>query len=95
MMLDIEVAYAKADEQVILSVQVPDNCTLAEAIQLSGILARFPEINLSHHKVGIFSEICPLTQVLQAQDRVEIYRPLAVDPMEARRQRALKQAHNH
>jgi putative ubiquitin-RnfH superfamily antitoxin RatB of RatAB toxin-antitoxin module len=93
--LNIEVAYAKADRQVILPVQVPDNCTVEEAVQLSGILECFPEISLVSNKVGIFSEICPLTRVLQEDDRVEIYRPLAVDPMEARRQRALKQAQNN
>ncbi|BCG64730.1 MAG: hypothetical protein methR_P2522 [Methyloprofundus sp.] len=94
-MLNIEVAYAKADQQLILPLQVSKNCTVEEAVQLSGILALFPEISLVNNKVGIFSEICALTRVLKEYDRVEIYRPLAVDPMEARRQRALKQSQQH
>ena len=94
-MLNIEIAYARADQQLILPLQVPDNCTVEEAVQLSGILKCFPEISLASNKVGIFSEICALTRMLQEYDRVEIYRPLAVDPMEARRQRALKQSQHN
>ena len=88
----IEVAYARPDEQLILSVQASESCTVEQAIELSGILDHYPEIDLTKNKVGIFSQICPLTQCLQANDRVEIYRSLAIDPMEARRQRAVKQA---
>jgi putative ubiquitin-RnfH superfamily antitoxin RatB of RatAB toxin-antitoxin module len=62
-----------------------------QAIALSGIVSHFPEIDLTKNKVGIFSQICPLNQLLQENDRVEIYRDLALNPMEARRQRAIQQ----
>ena len=90
--MDIEVAYARPDEQLILPVQVPERCTVEQAIELSGILSHYPEIDLTKNKVGIFSQICALNQCLQENDRVEIYRSLVCDPMEARRQRAVKQA---
>ena len=90
--MDIEVAYAKSDEQLIKSVQADDACTVEQAIELSGMLNHYPEIDLTKNKVGIFSQICALSKCLQENDRVEIYRSLAIDPMEARRQRAVKQA---
>ena len=89
--MNVEVAYAKSDEQLILSVQTAEPCTVEQAIELSGILNYFPEIDLTKNKVGIFSQICTLKKCLQENDRVEIYRSLAIDPMEARRQRAVKQ----
>lgn len=89
--MNVEVAYARPDEQLILSVEVPDSCTVEQAITLSGILMDYPEIDLTKNKVGIFSQICALNKGLQENDRVEIYRSLAIDPMEARRQRAIKQ----
>jgi len=90
--VDIEVAYAKSEKQLIIPVQVHDTCTVEQAIELSGILNHYPEIDLTKNKVGIFSQICALNQCLQENDRVEIYRGLATDPMESRRQRAVKQA---
>lgn len=91
-MINVEVAYAKPDEQLILAVQVSGLCTVAQAIEQSAIVAYFPEIDLTKNKVGVFSQICSLTRVLQDNDRVEIYRSLALNPMEARRQRAAKQS---
>ena len=92
LVVEVEVAYAKSDEQLILSLHVPELCTVEQAIELSGILEKFPEIDLTKNKVGIFSQICSLFLSLQENDRVEIYRSLAINPMEARRQRAAKQA---
>ncbi len=89
--MNIEVAYAKPDEQLIVLVQVSDRCKVKQAIELSGILAEYPEIDLTKNKVGVFSQICTLGMCLQENDRVEIYRCLTIDPMEARRQRAIKQ----
>ncbi|MFA5985159.1 MAG: RnfH family protein [Methylococcaceae bacterium] len=88
--IEIEVAYAKPDEQVIISLKMPVGITAGEAIMASGLLVRYPEIDLEVNKIGIFSRICGLDQVLQPADRVEIYRPLLNDPKEARRQRAAK-----
>jgi len=89
--MEVEVAYARADKQLIIALRNIDSCTISEAIEQSKIMEHFPEIDLTKNKVGIFSQICTLTTQLQDKDRVEIYRSLSVDPMEARRQRALKQ----
>lgn len=89
--MKIEVAYAKPEEQLIIEVNVPDLCSIERAIELSEIMLRFPEIDLSKNKVGIFSDVCALSVKLQANDRIEIYRSLLLDPMDARRQRAQKQ----
>jgi putative ubiquitin-RnfH superfamily antitoxin RatB of RatAB toxin-antitoxin module len=86
----VEVAYAKPDVQVILTVEVPENSAAETAIRVSGILERFPEIDLADNPIGIFSKPCPLQQPLKTGDRVEIYRPLIADPKEARRLRAAK-----
>ena len=86
--MEVEVAYARPDEQVILTVQVPPGTTIAEAISLSGVLERFPEIDLAASKVGVFGKVGRLEQELAAGDRVEIYRALIADPKEARKQRA-------
>ena len=88
--LNVEVAYATVAEQVIIPLEVVVGTTVNEAILLSEILLRFPEIDLAKTKVGIFSQICKLDTVLKQHDRVEIYRPLLFDPMQARRQRAAK-----
>jgi len=90
--MNVEVAYALPERQLILEFEVDEGCTVTEAIAQSGILGLFPEIDLAKNKVGIFSQICALNKCLETNDRVEIYRGLALDPMEARRQRALQQA---
>ena len=86
----IEVAYAKPSEQVILTLDIADGLTAEAAIIESGILQRFPEIDLTINKVGVFGRLCKLDQTIKAGDRVEIYRPLLVDPKEMRRTRAAK-----
>jgi len=87
----VEVAYAEPDQQVILKVNVPDDATAQTAIDASGILERFPDIDLEKQKIGIFSRLVTLNQRLQPRDRVEIYRPLLADPKAARRERAAKE----
>jgi len=89
--MTVEVAYALPDNQLIIALQVEPPCTTEQAILKSGVLQKYPEINLKKNKIGIFSEVCALNRVLQDNDRVEIYRSLAIDPMEARRRRAVKQ----
>lgn len=87
-LISVEVAYATADEQVILALQASPGITVEEAIRRSGIQQRFVEIDLTRQKVGIFSRPVELTQRLRHKDRVEIYRPLLADPKEMRRRRA-------
>ncbi|MGB1581824.1 MAG: RnfH family protein [Nevskiales bacterium] len=90
-LIRVEVAYARPDDQAILTVDVPAGAEIGEAIKRSGIVERFPEIDVDNSKVGIFGKAMPMTQPLKAGDRVEIYRPLIADPKESRRQRAKEQ----
>ena len=87
----VQVCYQGASGLVSLRVNIAQGSTLVEAIQASGILQLSPDINLKTQKVGVFGKLKPLDAVLNAQDRIEIYRPLLADPMEARRRRAAKQ----
>lgn len=86
--IEVEVAYARTDEQAILSVTADKGLTAREAIERSGILERFSEIDLTRNKIGVFGKVAKLDQVLGPGDRVEIYRPLIADPKEARKKRA-------
>lgn len=87
-MINIEIAYALPTEQVILALEIPKECTVEEAIKRSGILERFPQIDLSTDKVGIFGKMCKLNATMHDKDRIEIYRKLIADPKESRRQQA-------
>lgn len=88
-LITIEIAYAKPLEQVLLSLKVPQESDVKQAIVQSDILNRFPEIDLEKiNKVGIFGKVVPLNQPLREGDRIEIYRPLIADPKEVRKQRA-------
>ncbi len=89
-MIVVEVVYATPERQVLLSIKVTPSETVENAIRQSGILAQFPEIDLSTNPVGIFGKVCPLKQALRNGDRIEIYRSLLNDPKTARRQRAEK-----
>jgi putative ubiquitin-RnfH superfamily antitoxin RatB of RatAB toxin-antitoxin module len=84
----VEVAYVGEQEQALLAVEADAGLTAREAIERSGILRRFPEIDLSTNKLGIFGKLAKPDQVLESGDRVEIYRPLIADPKEARKKRA-------
>ena len=84
----VEVAFAREDEQAILTVEGVFGLTAREAIERSGVLQRFPEIDLAGNKIGVFGKVAKLDRVLETGDRVEIYRPLIADPKEARKKRA-------
>jgi putative ubiquitin-RnfH superfamily antitoxin RatB of RatAB toxin-antitoxin module len=84
----VEVAYAKHEAQILLSVEVEEGMTVAQVIERSGLLAQFPEIDLTKNKVGIFSKLSKLDATVRAKDRIEIYRPLIADPKAVRQQRA-------
>jgi putative ubiquitin-RnfH superfamily antitoxin RatB of RatAB toxin-antitoxin module len=86
--ITVEVAYALPNEQVILSIEVDSDCIVEDAIKRSGILERFPQIDLATDKVGIFGKMCKLNVTLNHKDRIEIYRKLIADPKESRRQKA-------
>ncbi len=90
--IKIEVVYAAVGDQALISLQVPIGTTVAQAIEISGIAARFPDVDFSQCPVGIFAKLVdsPAEYVMQAGDRIELYRPLLADPKEVRRLRAAK-----
>lgn len=83
--VQIEVAYARADRQKILRASVPVGTTIRQAVQLSKIGTQFTEIDVAGCAVGVFGRRVPDHYIVQSGDRVEIYRPLEMDPREARR----------
>jgi putative ubiquitin-RnfH superfamily antitoxin RatB of RatAB toxin-antitoxin module len=89
-MVEVEVAYANPEQQLIVTLTMPEGTSVEDAIKASGLLDYFPEIVMSELNAGIFGEVCKLDQPVGQADRIEIYRPLIHDPKEARRQRALK-----
>lgn len=88
--LSIEVCYALAHEQTVIAVELPQGATVQQALDASGILRRYPQIDLGTQKVGVFGKLKPLDTVLADHDRVEIYRPLVVDPKLSRQRRVEK-----
>ena len=86
--IDIELGYARPDRQILLNITVNQGTTVESAIRDSGILQQCGDIDLDRNSVGIFGKRCGLETVLRAGDRIEIYRPLVMDPKTARRRRA-------
>lgn len=91
-MMQVEVAYASTTRQVVVTIAVAADCTVRDAIQQSGILEQCPEIDLAVNRVGIFSKQATLESHIKAGDRLEIYRPLLIDPKQARQQRVRRRA---
>ena len=87
-MIAVEVVYATETDQCLLCLRVQDNATVHDVIEQSGILAQYSEIDLVQQKVGVFSRFVALDQLVRHGDRIEIYRPLKIDPKDARRRRA-------
>ena len=85
-LLEIEVVYARPEQQVLIQVSVPDGSSVRDAIVRSNILS--DELDLETVAVGIFARRVTLDYILKAGDRVEIYRPLTMSPVDARRWRA-------
>lgn len=92
--MQVEVAYARPDKQQIVPVKVPEGTTALEAVKLSGIVDIFPEIEPDAIDMGVFGKVIkdPASHELQEGDRVELYRPLKIDPKQARLNRAKKKA---
>ncbi len=83
--MQIGIAYAEPDQQVWLKLEIPEGSTLLDALNRSGILTRFPQVDLKRQKVGIFGKLAKLDTPLREGDRVEIYRPITVDPTKVKR----------
>jgi len=86
--IEVEVAYARPERQLILKLEVPQGTNAIEAVRLSGIEEEFPEIDPGQNRLGVFGKLCKADRVLNPGDRVEIYRPLLADPRAARRELA-------
>jgi len=86
--INIEVCYALAAKQDIVALKLPAGSTLGQALEASGFLVKYPEIDLKKNKFGIYAKLSKVDAVLRDKDRVEIYRPLIADPKEVRKQRA-------
>lgn len=84
----VEVVYALPARQELLSLRVAEGSTVREAVEASGLLAKYPEIDLAKNKLGVFGKLVKPETALREHDRVEIYRPLIADPKEVRKQRA-------
>jgi hypothetical protein len=88
----VEVAYATPLHQEVIELTVRSGASVEQVIRESGLLERFPEIDLARSRVGIFGEIANLQDPVRDGDRVEIYRTLLADPKETRRRRAERRA---
>lgn len=88
--ITVEVAYVNKRKQFNEAVNVPTGATLMQALNLSGLLATFPELDPGQIAVGIYGKKVATETVLNNGDRVEVYRPLEIDPKEARRARAAR-----
>lgn len=88
----VEVAYATPEEQKIIAVDVLVGTSMYDAVVQSGITDVFPQINIDTDKMGIFGKAVknPKDHEMREGDRVEIYRPLIIDPKQARLNRAAK-----
>ncbi|ESQ09694.1 MAG TPA: RnfH family protein [Chromatiaceae bacterium] len=78
--MHIGVAYADKFKRTWLKLDVPDSSTVREAIERSGLLKQYPEIDLDNQRVGIFGKFAKLDAPIKEGDRVEIYRPITADP---------------
>ncbi|MDY0012194.1 MAG: RnfH family protein [Rhodocyclaceae bacterium] len=87
--INVEVVYALPARQELVHLRLPVGATLQRAVESSGLLQKYPEIELGKaNKVGVFAKLAKLDTVLKDRDRVEIYRPLIADPKDVRRKRA-------
>ena len=86
--ISVEVVYPLPQKQEIFTVRLAAGASVRQAIEASGVLQKYPEIDLSKNKLGVFAKMAKPDAVLRDKDRVEIYRPLIADPKEVRKQRA-------
>ena len=87
-MIAAEVVYAAAGKQILRRVELTEGSTVEQAIDASGIAGMLPDGAIDMRHLGVFARKVTPDQVVQNGDRIEIYQPLMLDPMEARRRRA-------
>ena len=87
--IQVEVVYALPQRQEITPVTLPEGATVRQAVEASGLLHKYPDIELDGaNKLGVFAKLTKSDAVLRDRDRVEIYRPLIADPKAVRKKRA-------
>ncbi|BBP43874.1 RnfH family protein [Thiosulfativibrio zosterae] len=82
-MIFVEIAYGLVDKQYLYGFEVPEGSTIEQAVLLSPLIKEIPDLN--YEQVGIFAKLMPASTVLKAGDRIEVYRPLKIDPRKRRR----------
>jgi len=87
-MLAVEVVYAMPRTQTVIQLEVQEGATVGDALGISGIFARHPELDAATCSLGIWGRAATRSQALRDRDRIEIYRPLLADPKQVRRNRA-------
>lgn len=92
--IEVEVAYAKPEEQLIVKIAGEKGMDIKSAIMRSKIIERFPEIDMENAKVGIYGKVVPMDHILCTGDRIEIYRELIADPKAARKKKAAAEKDN-
>ena len=85
--MNIGVCYAEAERQLWVRLEVPDESTIQEAIELSGVLKQYPQIDLNTQKVGVYGKLAKLDAPIREGDRIEIYRKITADPQQVQRRR--------
>jgi len=88
--LRVEVVYALPGGEDAVALELRPGATAADAVRASGVLERHPEIDLERHKIGVHGRAVAARSALRDGDRVEVYRPLILEPKEARRRRAVR-----
>lgn len=88
-MIHVEVVYALPQRQELVEVRLPQGATARQAIEASGLLEKYPDIEVDRrNKLGIYAKLVKPDTVVRDRDRVEIYRPLIADPKAVRKKRA-------
>ena len=86
--MQVEIVFALPERQVLQTLELPIGSTVADAIQRSALAQEFPEVDIDQLQAGVWGKLVERSRVLLDGDRVELYRPLVIDPREARRLKA-------
>lgn len=87
--MKVEVVYLAPGNCFVSALDLPDGASIGMAIEYSGVLRQFPQLDLATQKVGVFGKVKPLTALLSDGDRVEIYRPASAAAGAGKRKRAV------
>lgn len=89
--ISIELVYATPEQQTLHEVSLAINATVHDALKAANIFTLYPELDAQNIQLGIFSQRVSLDHILEPGDRIEIYRPLIIDPKKARIQKVERQ----